>query len=230
MFAYGGFENASVPSGEAVNPRRHVPIALLTTIAAVAVLYILIQVVAQSTLPGLATDKTPLASAAGAMMGAPGSWLLTAAAIVSMLGSISALVLVGPRILLAFASHGQLPAALASIHPRYHSPHRAVIVFAALAWAAAVSTGFDQLVALSAVARLLFSAPICLAGLILRRRQRDASPAFVLPGGPVVPLLAVALSIWLLTGMTREQAKVGGVGVLASLVMYAGYRWWTRPR
>jgi APA family basic amino acid/polyamine antiporter len=230
VFAYGGFENASVPTEEAVDPRRHLPVALLTTIAAVAVLYILIQVVAQSALPGLATSETPLASAARAMMGAPGGWLLTAAAIVSTLGSISAVILVGPRILYAFARHGQLPAGLAAIHPRYHSPHRAVIAFAVLTWAAAVSGGFTQLVALSAVSRLLFSAAICLAVPILRRR-RELAPRFVLPGGPIIPLLAVALSIWLLTGLSRAQAIAGGAGVLAGLVVYAGHRWlWPQDR
>src|SRR5204863_10194099 len=108
VFAYGGFENANVPTEEAVNPRRHLPVALLVTIGAVAVLYMLIQIVAQGTLPGLATSKTPLASAAREVMGAPGGLLLTGAAIVSTLGSMSAVILVGPRILFAFARHGQL--------------------------------------------------------------------------------------------------------------------------
>lgn len=230
VFAYGGFENANVPSEESVNPRRHLPIALLTTIAAVAVLYVLIQIVAQGTLPDLAHSTTPLASAAREVMGAPGGWLLTAAAIISTLGSISAVILVGPRILLAFARHGQLPAALAAIHPRHHSPHRAIIVFAGLTWAAALTGGLAELIALSATCRLLFSAATCLAVPILRRRQRAVAPAFVLPGGPVIPLLAVALSIWLLTGLSGAQAMAGGIGALAGLAVYAGHRWlWPRP-
>src|SRR6185436_12589177 len=77
IFAYGGFENANVPTEEALDPRRHLPVALLTTIAAVAVLYLLIQIVAQGTLPELATSKTPLASAARNVMGAPGGTALT---------------------------------------------------------------------------------------------------------------------------------------------------------
>ncbi len=231
VFAYGGFENANVPSEESVDPRRHLPIALLTTIAGVAVLYVLIQIVAQGTLPGLAHSTTPLASAAREVLGAPGGWLLTAAAIISTLGSISAVILVGPRILLAFARHGQLPAALAAIHPRHHSPHRAVIAFAGLTWAAALIGGLSELIALSAICRLLFSAAICLAVPVLRWRQRAVAPAFVLPGGPVIPLLAIALSIWLLTGLSRAQAMAGGAGVLAGLGVYAGYRWlWPERR
>jgi amino acid transporter len=231
MFAYGGFENANVPTEEVVDPRRHLPVALLSTIAAVAVLYILIQVVVQSVLPDLATSATPLASAARVILGAPGGWLLTVAAIISTLGSISAVILVGPRVLYAFARHGQLPRGLAVIHPRYHSPHRAVIAFAVLTWVAAVIGGFNQLVALSAVSRLLFSAGVCLAVPVLRRRQRDAAPVFQLPGGPVIPLLAVALSVWLLSGLSASQAIAGGVGLAAGLAVYAGQRWlWPSDR
>jgi amino acid transporter len=225
VFAYGGFENANVPTEETHNPRRHLPLALLTTTAAVAVLYMLIQIVAQGTLPELATSATPLASAARAVMGAPGGWMLTVAAVFSTLGSISALVMVGPRILYAFARHGQLPAALASIHPRHRSPHLAVVVFALLTWAVALGGGFAELAALSAVARLLFSATTCLAVPILRRRRRDGEPGFVLPGGPVIPLAAAALSVWLLTGLTRTQATAGGLGLVSGLTVYAGYRW-----
>lgn len=230
VFAYGGFENANVPTEEALNPRRHLPVALLTTIAAVAVLYVLIQVVAQGTLPELATSETPLASAARNVMGSPGGWMLTVGAILSTLGSLSALVLVGPRILYAFARHDRLPAALASIHPRHRSPHLAVVVFALLTWIAALGGGFAELAALSAVSRLVFSAATCLAVPILRRRLRDSALGFVLPGGPAIPLLAVGLSLWLLTGLTRQQATAGGLGLLSGLVLYVGFRLWAARR
>jgi APA family basic amino acid/polyamine antiporter len=221
VFAYGGFENANVPTEEAMNPRRHLPVALLSTIGAVAVLYVLIQIVAQGTLPDLASSKTPLASAAREVMGAPGGLLLTAAAIVSALGSMSAVILVGPRILFAFARHGQLPGGLAGVHPRYHSPHRAVLVFAGLTWAIALWGHFAELAALSAVARLVFSASTCLAVPVLRRRQRDTAAVFQLPGGPTIPIAAAGLSLWLLTGLTRTQAIWGGIGLALGIAVYA---------
>jgi amino acid transporter len=224
VFAYGGFENANVPTEEALNPRRHLPTALLVTIAAVTLLYVLIQVVAQGTLPELATSATPLASAARRVMGSPGGWMLTAGAVVSTLGSISALVLVGPRVLYALARHGQLPAVLARIHPRHRSPYWAVVVFAVLTWAVALGGGFAELVALSAVARLLFSASTCLAVPVLRRRA-GLAPGFVLPGGPVIPLLAAGLSVWLLTDLTRVQATAGALGVASGVAAYACHRW-----
>lgn len=227
VFAYGGSENANVPTEEARNPRRHLPFALLATIGATAVLYVLIQVVAQGTLPGLASSTTPLASAAREVMGPPGGWLLTGAAIVSTLGTASALILVGPRILYAFAHHGQLPAALAKIHPDYRSPYIAVVVFAVLAWGVAMSGKFAELAMLSAVARVLFSASTCLAVLLLRyrRRHRHLVAGFTLPGGPLIPLLAVGISVWLLIGLTDKQWIAGAIGLASGLVVYAGQRW-----
>lgn len=221
VFAYGGFENASVPAEETRDPRRHLPVALLFTIAATTVLYILIQVVAQGTLPELATSPAPLAAAARTIMGPGGALLVTVGAVVSTLGSISALALVGPRILYAFARHGQLPAVLAAVHPRYRTPYVAVAVFAVLAGGAALSGGFAQLAAVSAVARLLFSASTCLAIPVLRRRLPPDQRGFTLPGGPLIPLLATALSVWLLAGLTRTQALAGLVGLLSGLAVYA---------
>ena len=219
VFAFGGFENASVPAEEVRDPRRHLPIALVVSIALTAVLYVLIQVVALGTLPGLATDPTPLASAAARFLGPIGAGVMTLAAVFSTLGSESALVLVGPRILYAFAREGQLPRALGRIHSVFRTPHVAIAVFAILAWAAALAGSFGQLAAVSAIARLVFSAATCLALLPLRRRMPRAG--FRVPGGLLVPLAAAALALWLLLAINRDQALAGAAALAAGLALYA---------
>jgi amino acid transporter len=221
VFAYGGFENACVPAEESRDPRRHLPVALLFTITATTVLYILVQLVAQGTLPELASSAAPLAAAARNVLGPAGAVMVASGAVVSTLGSLSALALVGPRILYAFARHGQLPSALAQVHARYRTPHVAVVAFAVLAGAAALGGGFAQLAAISAGARLLFSASTCLAIPALRRRFPRDARAFRLPGGYAIPLLATALSVWLLAGLTRAQALAVLVGLLSGLAVYA---------
>ncbi len=218
IFAFGGFENANVPTEEIKDPKRHLPIALLVAIALTAVLYIAIQIVALGTLPDLASDRTPLASAAARFMGPAGAGIITLGAVLSTLGSTSALVLVGPRILYAFARAGQLPRALASVHPRYRTPHVAVLVFAVMAWAIALAGSFGQLVAVSAIARLIFSAATCLALPVLRSRMPRGR--FRVPGGLLVPLAAAALSLWLLSGINRDQAMAGGIAIAAGLALY----------
>jgi amino acid transporter len=220
IFAFGGFENASVPSEEVKDPRRNLPVALLISISATAVIYILIQIVALGTLPSLASDPTPLASAGQMFLGPVGAGVITLGAILSTSGSNSALALVGPRILYAMGESGQLPRALARIHPRYRTPHIAVIVFALLAWGLALMGSFAQLVAMSAIARLLFSSTTCLAVPVLRRKKTSATRQFSIPGGPLIPVVAAAISIWLLTGISQTQAVAGLVGLAVGAGFY----------
>ncbi|HSL24531.1 MAG TPA: amino acid permease [Vicinamibacterales bacterium] len=221
IFAFGGFENAAVPAGEAKLPRRHVPIALVAAIALTAVLYVLIQIVAIAALPSIAESETPLASAAAAFLGAPGAAILTLGAVISTAGSVSALSLVGPRILYALGAGRQMPAALARVHPSFRTPHVAIVVFAACAWAVAIAGSFAELAAISAIARLVFSATTCLAVPVLRRRG-DRPARFLLPGGPVIPLLGAAVAVWLLTAISARQAVAGllaaGTGALLYLL------------
>jgi APA family basic amino acid/polyamine antiporter len=174
--------------------------------------------VALGTLPGLASDPTPLASAAARFLGPFGAGLITLGAVLSTLGSESALILVGPRILYAFARAGQLPRALSRIHPRYRTPQLSILAFAVLAWAVSLAGTFAQLAAISAIARLIFSAATCLALPLLRRRMPPAR--FRVPGGLLVPLAATALSLWLLSGLSGDQAAAGAVAVLVGLVLF----------
>lgn len=224
IFAFGGFENASVPTEEVKNPTRNLPIALIASIAVTAVLYILIQIVAQGTLPDLAKDATPLASSARVFLGPAGAALITVGAVLSTTGSDSAVILVGPRILYALAESGQLPRALARVHPRYRTPHIAVIVFAFAAWAIALFGNFAQLVTVSAIARLLFSATTCLAVPVLRRKMPGAARKFRVPGGPLIPGLAVLISIWLLSGVNRAQAMAGVAALIVGILLYLPFR------
>jgi len=219
IFAFGGFENASVPGDESKDPKRHLPIALLAAIALTAVLYVLIQIVALGTLPGLARDPTPLASAARSFIGPAGALAIALGAVVSTAGSSSALALVGPRILYALAEGGQLPSALARVHERYRTPHVAVVVFTLLAWAAAVLGDFARLAAVSAVARLVFSAATCLAVPVLRRRI-PVRERFRVPGGVLVPAAAAGLCVWLLSGLDAAQAAAGAGTLVLGLFLY----------
>lgn len=221
VFAFGGFENANVPTEEVKDPRRHLPIALVVSIAVTAVLYVLIQVVALGTLPDLADSRTPLADAAVRFLGSGGAALLTVGAVLSTLGSESALVLVGPRILYAFAKAGQLPRLLARVHSRFRTPHVAIVLFAFVTWLSALSGSFAQLATVSAIARLVFSAATCAAVLVLRRRRPRAP--FRVPGGPVIPVLAVAISLWLLSGVNRAQASAGAIALAVGLSLYLAF-------
>ncbi len=111
-------------------------------------------------------------------------------------GTNSAVVLVGSRLWYAMAAGGQLPGVLARVHPRYRTPHVAVVAFAFVAWAIAMYSNFAELAALSAIARLFFYLSTCLAVPVLRQRLPDASRQFTVPGGALIPAAAAAICLW----------------------------------
>ena len=225
IFAFTGFEYASVPSEEVIDSKRNTPIALVTAICLTGVMYVLIQIVSLDTLPGLSADTTPLASAARRFLGPVGGAILTLGAILSTTGTISAATLVGSRMLYAMAKGGQLPDALGRIHPGYRTPYISVALFALLAWALAIYSNFGQLAALSSIARVLYYMPTCLALPVLRRRvlPSPAQAGFTISGGAIVPTLAVLVCIWLLMGTSRGQATFAVTVLLLGAVVHWGY-------
>ena len=134
IFAFVGLEIALVPSGEVLDPTRTVPRALFAALAITTTLYLLIQTVAQGLLgPSISTfAAAPLAEAAGRVLGSGGRLLVLAGAAISMFGYVSGDMLGSPRALFAFARDGILPAAVARIHPRFHTPHVAIMLYACI--------------------------------------------------------------------------------------------------
>ena len=96
LFAYAGFENTAAAAGEFKNPRRDVPFALIVEIGIVTVFYVAVQWVALGTVPDLGASETPLADGARIFLGHWGGWLLTAGAVVSILGTSNNSVIAGP--------------------------------------------------------------------------------------------------------------------------------------
>jgi len=224
IFAYGGFEFAVVPGEEVVNPKKNLPIALLSAMGFVTVLYLLIQLVAQGTLPDLASSATPLAAAGRQFLGPMGGILLTAGAVLSTTGTNSGTLLTAPRIVYAMAEGHQLPSIFARVHGSYRTPHVAIVVTALLGWVCALSSRFALLAAVSAIARLLCYMSTCLALPVLRRKMPEARRTFSVAGGAVIPIGALALSAWMLLGSTRTQTTISAAGLLAGAVVYGCYR------
>jgi amino acid transporter len=224
IFAFAGIEGALIPSGEVRDPARTVPRAAIVALAGVTLLYLAIQLVAQGVLGAqLATDKvTPLASAAAVIAGNPGRTVMLLAATISMFGYLSGAVLAAPRCLFAFARDGFLPRQFALVHPRFRTPHVAIIVNTGLTLALAISGTFARLAILANVTVLLLYMLCALAAWILRRRDvRMAGEPFRMPGGSLVPVLAFGSLGWILfsTVTAREFLAVGGV-VAVAVIMY----------
>ena len=220
LFAYAGFENLPAAAGEYRDPQRDVPFALLAMIVTVTALYFAVQWVALGTLPGLAQSQTPLADASANFGGAWLAMALTVGAAVSILGTNSNTIMLGPRYLHALAMDGYGPRALARIHPRFRTPALAILTLGVLSLLLALSGSFVQLALLSVVARLCTYIGTSVSVLVLRRRHGDRDGALQLPGGPLIPIAATLLSIGLLASASIENLVAGAVALLLGLVIY----------
>jgi len=219
LFAFMGFEAATVNGGEMCDPRRDAPFALVTGLIAVSVLYVLIQAVCIGTLPDLAASSRPLADSAIQMLGPIGGGIATLGAIVTMLGTLMVLLIAGPRIPFAMAEHGQLPGIFAAVHPRFRTPHIAILVNGGLAWLLTASGSVIGTLSVSTLTRLVTYAVTCAALIALRRRSGGHAQArFHVPGGITVAVAALVASLWLTAASTRMEA----ISFAAILVAGAG--------
>jgi basic amino acid/polyamine antiporter, APA family len=238
VFAYGGFESALLPLGEARDPRRDAPVALFAALGLCALLYTLVQLVVLAMLADPAAADRPLAAAAQVFLGPLGAGLMAAGALVSVYGYLAAAMVNVPRLIYAMAAEGDLPPRLAAVHPRFQTPHLSIAVFAATVWIFAAAGGFLGNLSLSAVSRLLTYGMVSAALLVLRRKEArgdDVESAWLrLPGGVAVAVLGLAFSAVLALRMKRLElvvlAGTLGCGLAHWLWMRTGEQATRAPR
>lgn len=229
IYAFVGFEAAVIPAGETKDARRSVPFALIAAIVFCAILFILIQAVAIGTLPELASSKTPLADAAGRFLGAGGASFIAIGALVSVLGNLNGGFLAASRIPFAMAEQKELPAMLARTHPRFRTPHIAIILTAVVTLIFTIQSSFLSALTIATITRLVVYASTCAALPVFRRRGGVGEAAFRAPFGIAAAVLSLILIFWLLS--TVDYAKEGLVMlvmVAAGLVIFVVNRFMTK--
>ncbi len=209
IFAFLGIETALTPSGEVRDPARTVPRAIFTALALVTLIYIGIQVVAQGVLgPELATNpKAPLAETAKRVLGSGGQTLILIGMAISTLGYVAGDMLFAPRSIYALGRDRLLPEVIGSVHAKYRTPHVAILIHATLCLALALTGSFEKLAVLAVIATLIVYLICCLATIQLQRRdiRTDGAIPFKVAGGPVIPIIASGIVIWLMTASTRQE-------------------------
>jgi len=232
IFAFMGVELALVPSGEVKSPARTVPRSIFLALAITTTIYIAIQLVAQGVLGTTLADfaDAPLAEAASRFLGNAGRSILLAGAAISAFGYISGDILGSPRTLYAFGRNGVLPARMAAVHPRFRTPHIAIAVHAIIACALAVSSTFQYLAILSNIAALLLYLFCCAAAFqLIRHNVRSDGAPFSMRGEKVVPLLAVAVVLWILSHATLSEFAVAGAVLIVASLLYLLRKATTQP-
>lgn len=224
LYAFTGFEMAVIPAGEIRDPKRNLPRALMTAIGVVACLYILIQIVCVGTLPELATSQKPLADAGTRFLGVAGGALISAGALISISGNLNILLLSGSRVPFAMAEQQQLPELISKVHARFFTPYVSVLLTATLMLILTMKSSFVQALTISAIARLVTYAVTCLSLPVFRHRASAPPAAFRLPGGTIIAILCIGLSIWLVSNSTGAEARAASIAAAVGLLIFLLYR------
>jgi basic amino acid/polyamine antiporter, APA family len=208
FFAFIGLDTPLSNGGEIKNVKRTVPLGIFFGILSVLILYISIQLVAQGVLGESITahKDAPLAAVAGIIFGKAGIVLIIFATAISMLGNLGGEILSIPRIIFAGARDGLMPNVFGKVHPRFFTPHIAVLFYAALGFLFAISGGFKQLAVISSASTLIIYLGVVLSTLKLRKTDLAVSEkTFRVPGGIIIPILAACAIVWLLSSLTRPE-------------------------
>ena len=207
------------------DPARTVPRSIFLALVITTILYIAIQIVSQGILgPELATStKAPLAEAAGRALGSAGKSLILIGAAISTFGFVAGDMLASPRGIYALGRDGLLPSVTSRVNERFATPHVAIVIHAVFCAAFALSGTFVTLVIVSVLSALIVYVVCCLATIQLKRKNvcDEGAIPFNVPGGPVIPILATAMVLWLMSSSTKQEfLAIGIMLVVLSLLFF----------
>jgi APA family basic amino acid/polyamine antiporter len=224
IFAFVGFEAALVAAGETRNPRRDVPFAVAMSLLIVLILYAGVQIVCIAAVPALAASTAPFADAAVVLWGPIGEQVITLGAVVIMLGSLNSGFLATSRLPFAFAEQGDMPAVLARVHPKFRTPHVAILASAVLVWLATVASSFLSAITLATSTRVVVYIAGCIALIALRRRADAPAAGFIAPLGSAVAVLASVLSLALLANASSRELVQLAIAAIVGVLILLGVR------
>jgi amino acid transporter len=216
LWAFDGWADLSKVGGEVQDPRRNLPRGIVLGTLSVIVIYLLANIAYLSVLPieEIRTARLVAADVAYALIGPVGVTLVSLTVLVSTFGSINGSMLTGPRTFFAMADDQLFFRKVASVHPKYQTPHVAIGLAATLGIAFVLLRSFEQLADIFVTASLVFYI-LGVSAIFPLRRRADWNPSVRVPLFPVVPLLFIAATLFLLVNAIMDPgARLGTLAVL----------------
>lgn len=219
FFAYIGFDAVSTQAGEAINPKKDVPFAIIASLIICTVLYILVSLVLTGMVRFDQLDVT--APVASAFSGVGLKWatlLITIAATAGLMSVMLVMMLGQTRIFLGMAKDGLLPNFFKDLHPRFLTPHKSTILIGAIISIVAAVTPINKVSEMCSMGTLLAFAMVCIAVMILRYKKPELDRPYKTPAVYIVGTLGVAFNIGLMTFVREETWHTfiiwGALGIL----------------
>jgi len=228
LWTWDGWSNVAALAGEVRDPGKTLPRAILIGLAAVFLVYAAANGAFLSVLShdAVANSSFVAADAATRVFGTAGAALTAALVMLSTFGGLNGLIMTHARLPYAMAEMDLFFPRVAAVHPRFQTPHVAILISSGLAVAFVAVSSFEQLAATVILAEWPFYALTVAAVLVLRRRIPTAIRPYRTPGYPVVPLLFVVGSLGLFTAGFIGQPLEASLGVAVILGGLPAYYLW----
>ncbi len=230
LWAYEGWSNVTFAAGEVRQPERSLPLALIAGTLGVMAIYLGLNLVYYHvlTLPEIASSPRVATDVATRILGPWGAKLVALAIVIAVLGSANGSILAGARVYYAMARDGLFFRWCSAVHPRFRTPHLALLVQAIWAVLLVGLANYEQLFTFCIFAAWIFYALTALAVIVLRLKAPDARRPYRVWAYPWVPILFVLASLWFVGNTLVERPKESGWGMLLILLGLPVYYFWKR--
>lgn len=221
FYAFTGFDLLAVAAEDMENPTKNLPKAIIWVMIFCSIFYLMIMIVCIGLLgPALGTTSVPIATATATIFGNFGFLFITIATLVSIGGITIALSFIAPRSIQALADSKYVPE-IFNKKGRFGTAGFAILLTTVITVGLAFSGNFIFLASLTVIARLIEF--ISTAGSVLVFRKRKLKAQYRIPFGPVIPVIAIILSIWLLSESSYENIVFIIIGFIVGAILYVTY-------
>ena len=229
LFAFGGWHMVTYAAGETVRPERTIPRALLLGTLLVTACYVALNAVYFRLLPldTVVTSQRVAADAAAVAVGPRGASAVSALVIFSTFGALSGIILAGPRVYFSMAQDGLLFRWVGTVHPRYRTPHRAVLLQALWTSVLIVTGTYRALFTRVIYTEWIFFGLMAM-GLVLLRRRETYAPTYRMWGYPVLPVLFTVSSALIVVNQLIADPRDAAFGLAVVAAGLPIYYYWTR--
>jgi len=231
LFAFGGWHMVTYSSEETVNPQKTIPRALMLGTLIVTVCYIAMNGIYMYVLPmdAVISSKRIAADAANALFGFGGGAFMSALVVFSTFGSVNGIILSGPRVYYAMARDGLLFNWAGAVHPRFRTPHRAIVIQAV--WSSIlVATGTYRALFTRIVYTEWIFFGLMAIGLFIFRRRPGYGGAYRMWGYPVVPAVFIVSSFVIVINQVISDPVECLIGLSLVLSGLPVYYFWTKMK
>lgn len=233
FWAYDGWNNVGYLGGEVRNPKRNIPIALFGGVAAVIVIYMLINFAFLYVMPvdeiiAVSQDRNAIIAVEvmRKLMGFEGAVFISILIMVSTFGTTNGTILASSRIYFAMSRDNLFFKSASFVHPKFKTPYTSLLIQGSWACLLVLSGSFDQLTDMLIFASFIFYGAGALGVFILRRKMKDVHRPYKIKGYPWIPGIFILFCLTLVVVTIIENPRDAGIGLFLVLLGIPFYLFW----